>query len=138
MLKEEIVKWIGDTFGKPQKNDMLQLDCKMSEGSNQGRIFEIEEISFVFQRRRQEVGREEIEKWRKELDEITENSLRVFHVGCEDLYGIASKQDIQEGALEGELVVGKAMMMNVEIFKKKFIANTVVFPGRNLNPNRRH
>lgn len=138
MLREKIVKWIGDTFGDPQKNDMFQMDCKIAEGSNQGRIFKIEEINFVFQRRRLEVTKEDISKWRKELDEITGNSLRVFHVGDENLYGIASKQDIQEGAKEGELVVGKAMMINVQIFKKKFIANQVVFPGRNLNPNRRH
>ncbi len=137
MLKEKIVEWIGKTFGDPQKNDMFQMDHKVAEGSNQGRMFKIEELSFVFQRRRQEVGKEEIQKWRKELEEITGNSLRGFHVGCEDLYGIASQQDIKDGAMEGELVVGKAMMMNVQIFKKKFIANAIVFPGK-LTSNRRH
>lgn len=137
MLREEIVKWIGKTFGKPRKNDMFQMDCKIAEGSNQGRIFKIEEISFVFQRRDQEVTAEEIKKWREELNEITGNSLRTFHVGDENLYGTATKQDIQDGAMEGELVIGKAMMMNVVIFKKRFIANSIVFPGK-LTSNRRH
>ena len=137
MLKEERVKWIGKTFGEPQKNDMFQMDCKIAEGSNQGRIFKIEELNFVFQRRNQEVTAEEIKKWREELNEITGNSLRGFHVGCEDLYGTATKQDISDGAMEGELVKGKAMMMNVAIFKKKFISNAILFPGK-LNSNRRH
>lgn len=130
MLKEEIVKWIGKTFGKPKHRDRFEMSCKISEISKQGAKVRIEELNFVFQRMKGDVGEKEIKKWKQELDEITGNSLRVFHVGNEVLHGIASAEDIKGGAREGELVTGKAMMINVQIFKETFIANEILFPSR--------
>lgn len=137
MLKEKIVKWIGDTFGDPQHGDLLEMTCKASDASKgQAKIF-VEEISFVFQRRNNNPSEDEVKKWKKELDEITGNNLRNFHFGNQDLYAIANEVDIKRGTLEGELVRGRATILTVQIHKENFISHSILFPSK-IGSNRRH
>lgn len=133
MLKEKITEWIGKTFGKPKHRDRFEMTCKIAEVNRKGAKVRIEEIGFIFQRIKTEATEKEVKKWKKELDEITGNSLRMFQVGSEDLFSIASQEDIKDGAQEGALVGGKAMMMNVQIFKETFIHNLIQFPGGRNN-----
>jgi hypothetical protein len=139
MLKLKIIEWIDKTFGKLRHKDRFDMNSKVSEVEEKGAVLLIEEIGFVFQRMNIEASKKEVEKWKRELEEIIGNGeLRGFQVGVEDLYGIASPEDIQKGGVqEGSIVGGKAMMMNVMIYKQTFLANSILFPGK-LNSNRRH
>ena len=138
MLKEKIMEWLGKTFGKPRHRDLLEMTHKVAEISEKGAQVLIEELSFIFQRIKYEASEKDVNKWKRELDEITGNALRGFHFGNEELYGIATAEDVKRGAQEGELVKGKGLMLNVQIHKRTFLANSIFFPSRNLNPNRRH
>ncbi len=139
MLRQKIVEWIGKTFGEPQHRDRFDMNSKVSEVDEKGRVSRIEEIGFVFQRMQTAASEKEVNKWKQELAEIIGNGeLRGFQVGSEDLFSIASQEDIQKGGVqEGSIVGGKAMMMNVQIYKQTFLANSILFPGR-INSNRRH
>ncbi len=138
MLKLKIIEWVDKTFGKAQHRDRFDMNSKVSEVEEKGKVVMIEEIGFVFQRSKFDASEKEIKKWKQEFEEIIGNGeLRMFQVGCEDLYGIAAQEDIQKGALEGSLVTGKAMMMNVVIFKRTFLANSILFPHK-MGSNRRH
>ena len=138
MLKEKVIEWIGKTFGKPQHGDMLEMTCKASDATNkQGAKIFVEEISFIFQRRKSNPSEVDVKKWKKELDEITGNKLRDFHFGNQDLYAIANEVDIKRGSLEGELVRGRATILTVSIHKQTFISHGILFPSK-IGSNRRH
>jgi len=137
MLREKIVEWIGKTFGKHKAGDRFEMSSKIAEKSKNGMKVRIEELNFVFQRRKSDVAEKEVREWKKELDDLTGNSLRGFHFENGDLFGIASVEDIKRGAQEGELVAGKSFLLSVGIFKEEYIAKDVLFPHK-LNSNRRH
>ncbi len=139
MLREKIVEWIGKTFGKPKHGDTLEMTCKVSEKDDEkGARVQIEEIGFIFHRIKHSSTEKDVNKWKKELDEITGGAVRGFHSGNEELWGIAGPGDIQRGAIEGELVRGTGILLTVQFHKRTFVAKSIFFPSRNLNPNRRH
>lgn len=137
MLREKIVEWIGKTFGKHKAGDRFEMSSKVAEKSKKGMKVRIEELNFVFQRRKSEVTDDEIKQWKKELDELTGNSLIGFHFERGDLFGLASEQDIAKGAQEGSLVTGRSFLLSAGIFKEEYIAKEVLFPHK-LNSSRRH
>jgi len=129
MLREKIMEWIGKTFGKPKHGDLFEFTYKVAEISKQGNKVLIEEMSFVFQRRQDDPGENTIKKWKRELEDITGTSLRAFHFGSEDLYGLATKADVKRGASAGDIVKGKMTMLNVGIFKEKIVAAELLIPS---------
>lgn len=133
MLKNEIVKWIEKTFGKTQHRDQFEMTSKASEIIKQGKKFKIEELNFVFQRIKNDASEKDVKKWKEELMEITNNSLRVFHFGNEELYSIASNEDIKEGVNPGDLVKGKSALLNVQIFKETFLHAALLIPNSRRN-----
>lgn len=137
MLRENIVEWIGKTFGKPKHGDTFELVSKISEGRKQGSIYLIEELNFVFQRRENDVNEKEIMGWKKELNDLTSNSLRAFNFANNEVHGLATDEDLNKGAQPGDLIKGRGTMLNVQIFKKTFIANEIQFPSK-IGSNRRH
>jgi len=137
MLKQKIIEWIEKTFGKARHGDSFEMVSKISEGRKGGAIYLIEELNFVFQRIKHDADEKQIKIWKKELDEITGNSLRAFHFANNELYGLANEEDLKKGASEGSLVKGRGTILNVQIFKKSFIANEIMFPSK-INSNRRH
>lgn len=130
MLREKIMEWIGKTFGKLRHRDFLEMTCKVSDIIKNKAKIRVEEVSFIFQRATDSSSDKDVRRWKEELDEITGNSLRVFHTGNEELWGIAGPEDIRKGAKEGELVKGTGILLNVQIHKERFIANEIQFPSR--------
>jgi len=130
MLREKIIEWIGKTFGSHRAGDRFEMSSNISELSKQGAKVRIEELNFVFQRRKTDFSEKDVNKWKKELDGLTGNSLRSFHFENGELFGLPSKNDIAKGAREGELVTGRSSLLSVGIYKESFIANEIVFPGR--------
>jgi len=137
MLKEDIIKWVEKTFGKPKHGDNFEMISKISEGRKQGAIYLIEELNFVFQRRENDITEKEIKIWKQELDDLSGKSLIAFNFANNEVHAIANDEDIKKGAREGELIKGRGTMLNVRIFKKTFIANAIVFPSK-INSHRRH
>jgi len=137
MLREKVIEWVGKTFGKHKPGDRFELSSKITEKSDQGIKFRIEELNFVFQRRKSEVSEKEVTRWKQELEEISSTSLRGFHFENGDLFGLATAEDVARGALQGSIVTGRSFLLSVGIFKKEFIAKDVLFPGK-VNSNRRH
>lgn len=137
MLREEIMEWIGKTFGKPRHGDTLEMTSKVSERDDKGALVQVEEIGFIFHRIKHSSTEKDVNKWKKELDEITGGAVRGFHSGNEELWGIAGPGDIQRGAQQGELVRGTGILLTVQFHKRTFLAKSVLFPGR-FNSNRRH
>lgn len=138
MLREKIMEWIGKTFGKPRHEDSLEITYKVSEvNDNKGALVRVEEIGFIFHRIKNSSTEKDVNKWKKELDEITEGTVRGFHSGNEELWGIAGKGDIQRGATKGSLVRGTGILLTVQVHKETFVAKSILFPSGNLS-NRRH
>lgn len=137
MLKEKVIEWIGKTFGEHRVGDRFELSNTISEKNDKGMMVMIEELNFVFQRRKTEVTEKEIRQWKQELDDLSTNSLRGFHFEKGDLIGMATPQDIQKGVPAGTLVTGSSLLLSVGIFKKKFLAKSVLFPSK-MNSSRRH
>lgn len=137
MLKIKITEWIEKTFGNPKHEDRFEIVSKISEGRKGGGIYLIEELNFVFQRMENEVSEEEIKTWKKELNELTGNSLRAFNFANNEVHGLATDEDLKKGAQPGDLIKGRGTMLNVQIFKKTFIANDILFPSK-IGSNRRH
>ena len=136
MLKAEIIEWIMRTFGKSRPGDYFEMTDTITdklEGNIKARI---QELNFVFQRTKNEpheVTEKDIRSWKAKLDKITGNSIRKFQVGSENLYSKASALDIHEGAAPDQLVVGKSLMLTVNIFHKSLIDVTQRIPN-----DRRH
>lgn len=137
MLREKIVEWIGKTFGKHRAGDRFEMSSKIAELSKNGMKIRVEELNFVFQRRKTDISEKEVKNWKKELDELTGNSLRGFHFENGELIGMASGEDIEKGAQAGELVTGRSSLLSVGIYKEDFIAKEVLFPHK-LTSDRRH
>lgn len=138
MLREKIMEWIGKTFGKLRHGDTLEMTSKVSEVNDKtGSLVQIEEIGFIFHRIKNSSTEKDVNKWKKELDEITGGAVRGFHSGNEELWGIAGPGDIQKGAVQGSLVRGTGILLTVQIHKRTFLAKSVLFPSGNIS-NRRH
>ena len=138
MLREKIMEWIGKTFGKPRHGDRLEMTSKLSEVNDEkGALVQIEEIGLIFHRIKNSSSEKDVNKWKKELDEITGDAVQNFHSGNEELWGIAGEGDIQRGAAKGSLVRGTGILLTVRIHKKTFVAKSILFPSGNLS-NRRH
>lgn len=137
MLREKIMEWIGKTFGKPRHGDSLEMTTKISERDDKGALVQIEEIGFIFHRIKNSSTEKDVKRWKKELDEITGGTVRNFHSGNEELWGIAGPGDVQRGAQQGELVRGTGILLTVRIHKRNFLAKSVLFPGK-FNSTRRH
>lgn len=137
MLREKIVEWVGKTFGKNKVGDRFEMVSKIAEGRKGGVIYLIEELNFVFQRMNNDVDEKKIKIWKKELSDLTGNSLRAFNFANNEIHGLATDEDLKKGAQPGDLIKGRGTMLNVQIFKKTFIANEIQFPSK-IGSNRRH
>lgn len=133
MLKTEIVKWIVKTFGKSQAGDRFEMACKISNISKDGNTVQIEEMSFVFQRRQNDPGEKEVKKWKRELEDITGTKLIAFIFRSGDLYGLADDVAVKKGAEPGDLMKTRTTMLNVGIFKEKIIAAELLIPSFRRN-----
>lgn len=88
-LETKIFKWLEDTFGKSRHGDGIQFSKNASEKSapNVGLKFIHTEIKLSLHRIMAEDKKYSIDdqakKWKKELDEITDNSVIQFNVSHE-------------------------------------------------------
>ncbi|MCK4648099.1 hypothetical protein KAT51_01105 [bacterium] len=137
MLREKVVEWIRKTFGGHKAGDRFEMSSKIAEKNDKGMMVRIEELNFIFQRRKVEVTEKEIRQWKEELDNLSGNSLRGFHFENGDIFGLATQQDIEKGVPAGSLVTGNNFLLSVGIFKKEYLAKSLLFPGK-INSNRRH
>ena len=131
------MEWIGKTFGKPRHGDNFEMTSKTSERDEKGTLVQIEEIGFIFHRIKNSSTEKDVNKWKKELDEITGGAVRGFHSGNEELWGIAGPGDVQRGAEKGSLVRGTGILLTVQFHKRTFLAKSILFPSGNIS-NRRH
>lgn len=137
MLREKVMEWLGKTFGKPRHGDLVEMTCKAGQVERKGSKVLVEEIGVIFHRQKTPSTEKEVNKWKKELDEITGGGLRGFHTGNEELWGIAGPEDVKRGAQEGALVRGTGILLNLQIYKETFISPSVLFPTK-IGSNRRH
>jgi len=136
MLKTEIIKWIMRTFGKSRPGDHFEMVDKITDKLKGNLKVRIQELNFVFQRTKtepHEINEKDIRSWKAKLDKITGNSIRKFQVGNENLYSKASDIDIHDGAAPDQLVVGKSLLLTVNIFHESLVDVTQRIPN-----DRRH
>lgn len=140
MLRTEIIKWIDKTFGAHRPGDRLELTDKITDElrpPDKGNgVFRIEEITFAFQRKKnepREVGEKAVRGWKADLDKMTGNSVQRFHFGNEQLYSKASPLDIHEGAAPDQLVTGKSTLLRVQIYRENIVAVTGKIPKKHPN-----
>jgi len=113
-MKIKLFEWIERTFGKPKHGDLINFSEQITEKEKDGRNYLITEIRLTYQIKKyskDEISSEYYSIWKKELDEITENSIRDFH--CED-------SDVFASNLKGEKS-GKSFLMVLNIFHKQEI-----------------
>ena len=133
MLREEVVEWISKTFGKSQGGDRFEMACKISEISKKGNKVQIEELSFVFQRKQNDPGEKEVKKWKRELADIINTKLIAFNFRCGDFYVLADEVAVQKGAEPGDLIKTKTTMLNVGLCREKILNVELLIPSFRRN-----
>lgn len=114
MLKIKLLEWIIKTFGEPKHGDLLNFSEQTSEIPMKGKNFVIAEIKLTFQIKRYNknlINQENYRKWRKELNELSEDSVRKFHCEDSDLFQSDSNQTIE----------AKSFLLLINIFHKQEI-----------------
>lgn len=126
LLKTKIFEWVEKTFGKPQHGDRVELTDHVTEKEDKqvGLKFRITEIGFIVQRRgyeEKEVNEAKIKKWKEELDEISGNSIIMFHCGDEKMMACNKETNW----LFEEM---RSLLLSVKIFKKEQSGVSLIIP----------
>jgi len=112
MIKIKLMEWTIKTFGGPKQGDLLNFSSQVSEVSMKGKNFVVSEIKITFQIRRYDkklVNKKNYDKWLKELNELTDNSVRKFHCDDSDLFQSDQNQTIK----------AKSFLLIINIFYKQ-------------------
>jgi len=136
MLKKDIIKWIIKTFGQNRPGDHFEMTDKITDKMKGNNKVRIEELNFVFQRKKSdpgEVNEKVIRSWKADLDKMTGNSIRQFQVGSEQIYSKATPVDIHDGAAPDQLVIGKSILLSVQIFHEILIDVIQRIPNERRN-----
>ena len=115
-LKIKLIEWIIKTFGEPKHGNLLNFSEQVSELQIKKEQFMITEIKISFLTRHIDmklINQENFKKWKEEVNELTENSIRKFHCDDSDIYHFE--------AVPNETKQGKSFLLLINIFHKQEI-----------------
>lgn len=115
MLEIKFFEWLAKTFGSPKHGyliELVKMDSEKTDKKN-GKKYLIQELKINFQNRNysEELIKYDPDKWEKEINEWSENSVRKYHCEISNIH--SSEMNIQKR--------GKNLLLIINIFHKQEI-----------------